>query len=168
MFVRWENLSVEKQEGETSILPGFRDPAVVRRFDAPEAMGIRFHEINARSAINEVPKASRMPFRYTINPYRGCTHRCTWCFARPTHTYLDFNAREDFEREIVVKVNAPEAATQGPGEAVVGRGSRRARHQHRPVPVGRGALQADAGDLGGDARLRQPLLGADEVAAPDP
>jgi DNA repair photolyase len=107
-FVRWENLSVERQEGETSNLPGFRDPAVVRRFDAPEAMGIRFHEINARSAINEVPKASRMPFRYTINPYRGCTHACRWCFARPTHTYLDFNAREDFEREIVVKVNVPE------------------------------------------------------------
>ena len=84
MFVRWENLSVEKQEGETSNLPGFRDPAVVRRFDVPEAMGIRFHEINARSAINEVPKASRMPFRHTINPYRGCTHACLYCLQGDT------------------------------------------------------------------------------------
>ncbi len=49
-----------------------------------------------------------MPFRWTVNPYRGCTHACTYCFARPTHEYLDFNAGRDFEREIVVKVNAPE------------------------------------------------------------
>ena len=81
---------------------------MVRTFDAPEAMGIRFHEVQARSALNQVPKRSRMPFRWTINPFRGCTHACVYCFARPTHTYLDLNAREDFEREIVVKVNVPE------------------------------------------------------------
>jgi DNA repair photolyase len=80
----------------------------VRRFDAPEALDIRFYEVRARSALNRVPERSRMPFRWTINPYRGCAHACTYCFARPTHTYLDFNAREDFEREIVVKVNLPE------------------------------------------------------------
>jgi DNA repair photolyase len=49
-----------------------------------------------------------MPFRWTINPYRGCSHACAYCFARPTHKYLDFNAGRDFEKEIVVKVNVPE------------------------------------------------------------
>jgi DNA repair photolyase len=104
--MRWDNLKIEEEGGRR--LSGFRDPAVVRTFDAPEALGTRFYEVNARSAINAVPKRSRMPFRFTINPYRGCAHACVYCFARPTHTYLDLNAREDFEREIVVKVNVPE------------------------------------------------------------
>jgi DNA repair photolyase len=103
--VRWENL--ERGGSPQELLPGVGD-SIVRTFDAPEALGVRFHEVEARSAINSVPKRSRMPFRYTINPYRGCSHACVYCFARPTHTYLDLNAREDFEREIVVKVNTPE------------------------------------------------------------
>jgi DNA repair photolyase len=64
--------------------------------------------VRARSIISEVPAASRMPFRYTINPYRGCSHACTYCFARPTHEYLGLNGGDDFERRIVVKVNAVE------------------------------------------------------------
>jgi DNA repair photolyase len=103
--VRWDNLKLEA-EAETR-LPGYRD-AVVRTFDAPEALDTRFYEVYAKSAINKVPAASRMPFRFTINPYRGCSHACQFCFARPTHTYLDFNAGRDFEKEIVVKVNVPE------------------------------------------------------------
>jgi DNA repair photolyase len=106
--MRWDNLRVEAEEERR--LPGYREPAVVRTFDAPEALDTRFYEVRARSVVNRVPKASRMPFRWTINPYRGCSHACRYCFARPTHTYLDFNARRDFEREIVVKVNAPEVA----------------------------------------------------------
>jgi hypothetical protein len=72
-FVRWENL--EKGASTQGALPGVGD-AVVRTFDAPEALGVRFHEVEARSALNHVPKQSRMPFRWTINPYRGCTHAC--------------------------------------------------------------------------------------------
>jgi len=106
--MRWSNLSVANEESRQ--LPGYSEPAAVRRFDAPEAMDVRFYEVHAKSVVNRVPKASRMPFRWTINPYRGCSHACRYCFARPTHEYLDFNAGRDFEREIVVKVNAPEVA----------------------------------------------------------
>ena len=104
--MRWDNLKVGSEEERR--LPGYADPAVVRTFDAPEALDVRFYEVRARSALNRVPKRSRMPFEWTVNPYRGCTHACLFCFARPTHTYLDMDAGRDFEREIVVKVNAPE------------------------------------------------------------
>ncbi|HET8978038.1 MAG TPA: radical SAM protein [Solirubrobacteraceae bacterium] len=104
--MRWSNLSSDEEE--RARLPGYRDEAVVRHFDAPGAISTRFYEVRAKSIINRVPDASQMPFRWTINPYRGCTHSCTYCFARPTHTYLGFDAGEDFERQIVVKVNAPE------------------------------------------------------------
>src|SRR5436309_6349921 len=77
MFVRWDPLKVEAEEAQT--LPGYRDPAVVRTFDAPEALDTRFYEVRARSALNRVPERSRMPFRWTINPYRGCSHACSYC-----------------------------------------------------------------------------------------
>ncbi len=104
--MRWDNLSLIEEE--RTRLPGYRDDAVVRHFDAPDAVRTTFYEVRAKSILNQVPEASQVPFRWTINPYRGCTHSCIYCYARPTHTYLDFNAGEDFEREIVVKVNAPE------------------------------------------------------------
>jgi DNA repair photolyase len=106
MFVRWSNLTIGDEEQRA--LPGYRDPAAVRRFEAPEALDTRFYEVHAKSVLNRVPEKSRMPFRWTINPYRGCAHACIFCFARPTHKYLDFDAGRDFEKEIVVKVNAPE------------------------------------------------------------
>ena len=75
--MRWDNLTLTAEEAAR--LPGYRDDAVVRRFDAPEALDIRFYEVHARSALNRVPPQSRMPFRWTINPYRGCTHACVYC-----------------------------------------------------------------------------------------
>ncbi len=82
--------------------------AVTRTFDTPGFRGMTFHEVHARSLISKVPAASRMPFRWTINPYRGCSHACAYCFARNTHTYLDLDSGHDFDTQIVVKVNAPE------------------------------------------------------------
>ena len=77
-FVRWDNL--EEGVSTQGRLAGLGE-SVVRTFDAPEALGIRFHEVKARSALNSVPKQSRMPFRWTINPYRGCTHACVLSIA---------------------------------------------------------------------------------------
>ncbi|ASO21020.1 Radical SAM superfamily protein [Actinoalloteichus hoggarensis] len=68
-----------------------------------EAMAI---EITAKSILNRVPGGSRMPFEWTLNPYRGCGHACRYCFARNTHTYLDLDTGRDFDTRIIVKVNA--------------------------------------------------------------
>ncbi len=103
--MRWDQQTVEREAGAR--LPGYHD-VTVRHFDAPEAVDTRFYEVEAKSVLNRVPESSQMPFRWTVNPYRGCTHACTYCFARPTHEYLELGAGRDFEREIVVKVNAPE------------------------------------------------------------
>ena len=84
------------------------DELLDRHVGTGEFRGTEFLHVNARTIINEVPPASRMPFRYTINAYRGCSHACSYCFARPTHEYLGMNSGEDFERRIVVKTNAVE------------------------------------------------------------
>jgi DNA repair photolyase len=104
--VRWNGQTVEADE--EGRIPGLAGTAVVRRFDAPEAIDTRFYEVRSKSALNRVPPASRVPFEWTVNPYRGCSHACAYCFARPTHEYLDLDAGRDFEKEIVVKVNVPE------------------------------------------------------------
>ncbi|MFJ6658273.1 Rv2578c family radical SAM protein [Streptomyces sp. NPDC091377] len=109
--MRWENLTVEADGGHgraaDAALFG-ADAVTVRTFDMPEFRGITFHEVRARSILNRVPGASRMPFEWTINPYRGCTHACVYCFARKSHSYLDLDSGLDFDSQIVVKVNAPE------------------------------------------------------------
>jgi DNA repair photolyase len=81
---------------------------VERHVGRGEFRGMEFLHVRARRVINEVPKRSRMPFRWTINAYRGCSHACSYCFARPTHEYLGMNTGDDFDRKIVVKVNAVE------------------------------------------------------------
>jgi DNA repair photolyase len=75
--VRWhEQIATKDREAR---LPGLGDGVVTRTFDAPEALRTSFHEIHAKSTLNRVPAASRVPFGWTVNPYRGCAHACTYC-----------------------------------------------------------------------------------------
>ncbi|MET7641219.1 Rv2578c family radical SAM protein [Streptomyces sp. NPDC005438] len=103
--MRWDNLNGEAPTNDQALFDG---AAVSRTFDTPEFRGITFHEVRARSIVNRVPGASRMPFEWTVNPYRGCSHACVYCFARNTHRYLDLDTGVDFDSQIVVKVNAPQ------------------------------------------------------------
>jgi DNA repair photolyase len=83
--MRWDNLKlVDPAPREGVPLPLFDQGAVVRRFDTPEFKGITFYEIRAKSIINRVPEVSRVPFRWTINPYRGCSHQCVYCLVGDT------------------------------------------------------------------------------------
>src|SRR5437867_5908937 len=65
-------------------LPLFEAPATLRTFDFPEFRGIEFYEVEAKSILNRVPAASRMPFEWTINVYRGCSHACRYCLSGDT------------------------------------------------------------------------------------
>ena len=70
-----------------------------------------FEEIQCKRLINHVA-GDALPFKWTINPYRGCQHASVYCFARPTHEYLGYNAGRDFDGRILVKMNAPEVLRQ--------------------------------------------------------
>ena len=98
--LRWDQVD-EPQPQQTL----FDEPVFEREPGRGEFRGIEFLHVRAQRIINEV-KGAPFGFRYTINAYRGCSHACTYCFARPTHAYLDLDADRDFERRIVVKVNA--------------------------------------------------------------
>lgn len=105
--MRWDGQELEVEDA--AALPGLsRMKGLVRSVRTPEFAGVTFHEVAARSVLNRVPEASSMPFRWTVNPFRGCSHACTYCYARATHRYLEMDTGQDFDTQIVVKVNAPE------------------------------------------------------------
>ncbi len=62
---------------------------------------------NPRTIINPV-NSPDLSFKWSLNPYQGCEHGCSYCYARPTHEYWGYSAGLDFERVIIVKRNAPE------------------------------------------------------------
>ena len=93
-FVRWETQTVEQDaQGR---LPGYQE-AVVRRFDAPEALNTRFHEVHAKSALSKVPVQARVPFSWTVNPYRGCSHSCAYCLWGATPVLMADGTRRPIE-----------------------------------------------------------------------
>lgn len=100
--MRWAGQIVEADDGA---LPGLERAGLVRSVRTPEFEGVTFHEVLCKSALNRTPDASRLPFRYTVNTFRGCTHACRYCFARPTHEYLDLDAGHDFDSQLIVKTN---------------------------------------------------------------
>ncbi|MDF1479063.1 Rv2578c family radical SAM protein [Leifsonia sp. H3M29-4] len=105
--MRWSDQELDAESA--SALPGLaRLSNLVRSVTTPEFAGMRFHEVLAKSALNRVPGQSAMPFGWTINPYRGCSHACVYCYARGTHRYLDLDAGRDFDGEVIVKVNVAE------------------------------------------------------------
>jgi DNA repair photolyase len=131
--MRWAGQEISNEAGDPGALPGLDLPGLdrvhnlVRSVRTPEFAGITFHEVLAKSALNHVPKAAGLPFNWTVNPYRGCSHGCVYCFARNTHTYLDLDAGEDFDRQIIVKINIGD---------VLARELRRSTWTHEPVALG--------------------------------
>jgi len=105
--MRWQGQ--ELGVPDAGALPGLEHlNGLVRSVTTPDFSGVTFHEVMAKSALNHVPGASAMPFDWTVNPYRGCSHACVYCFARGTHEYLEFDAGRDFDSQIVVKINVAE------------------------------------------------------------
>ena len=74
-------------------------------FYTPRMSRARYLEDTCKTALNRIPNEARVPFRWTVNPYRGCAHSCHYCFARAYHTYLDLGIGDDFSSKIVVKTN---------------------------------------------------------------
>ena len=96
--MRWDNLRIDSTSGSDDvqagrsgtdagrapggppqILPLIERGAVARTFDTPGFRGMTFYEVQAKSIVSRVPDASKVPFRWTINPYRGCQHSCGYC-----------------------------------------------------------------------------------------
>ncbi|MDN4473748.1 Rv2578c family radical SAM protein [Demequina zhanjiangensis] len=106
--MRWEGQALTAEAADA--LPGLaRMSNLIRSVRTPEFDGMVFHEVVAKSALNKVGANSVVPFTWTINPFRGCGHACVYCFARPSHQYLELDAGRDFDTQLIVKTNIADA-----------------------------------------------------------
>ena len=106
-----------------------------------ERAEVEYFALESRSALNR-ESSGRLPFAWTINPYRGCEFGCKYCYARYTHEFMEMRDGRDFERKIFAKVNAPELL----------------RDRHRPLSTRRETVRGDAADAGGAVGVRGPRL----------
>jgi DNA repair photolyase len=106
--LRWAGQRVDALEA--GALPGLdRVAGLVRSVRTPDFEGVTFHEVLAKSALNHVaPTSAMLPGEWTLNPYRGCTHACAYCYARPTHDHLGLDIGRGFDTQVVVKTNVVE------------------------------------------------------------
>ncbi|WP_396667394.1 Rv2578c family radical SAM protein [Microbacterium sp. R86528] len=124
--MRWQGQQLGT--ADASALPGLESlNSLVQSVSTPEFAEMTFHEVLCKSALNHVPGSSAMPFDWTVNPYRGCSHACSYCFARGTHEYLELDAGRDFDSQIIVKVNVAD---------VLRRELNRSTWQQEPVMLG--------------------------------
>jgi len=87
--------------------PNRFEPLVREWLEEPPQARVEVFEEDTRSILSGNTSPD-LPFRWSVNPYRGCFHACAYCYARPTHEYLGFGAGTDFDTKIVVKPRAPE------------------------------------------------------------
>ncbi|HET9253786.1 MAG TPA: LAGLIDADG family homing endonuclease, partial [Pseudonocardiaceae bacterium] len=80
--MRWDNLTLSGTSAQDALFGA--GEVITRTFDTPEFRGMTFYEVRARSVLNKVPGSSRMPFAWTVNPYRGCGHACRYCLQGET------------------------------------------------------------------------------------
>src|SRR4051794_2399874 len=87
MVMRWDAQRLDADD--ESALPGMPSiRGLLRSVEVPEFPGLTFHEVRSKSALNHVPGESAMPFPWTINPYRGCSHSCVYCVRGDTQVLM--------------------------------------------------------------------------------
>ncbi len=102
--------------------------------------GVEYFDLLSREILNRAD-SDRLPFDWTINPYRGCEFGCVYCYARATHAFFDLDRPEDFETRIFVKRLRRRPAAPRAAQARPARPDDRHRHRDRSLSAGREALR---------------------------